>query len=193
MRSAATTPSASRSRRKASTTVMPRFKRGIQYAAASRSKTNVSGILGCPERRQVYVVCARQTTMPGNDMRRNLKLTSLGQFDFDAELDLGQHRIEAGIAGGRLQVGGGIAQPVDGRGIEVAREQPELEIVEHVERAPAPRHRTLAALGWILDALHREQRIDAAGGLRGRGSARLLGGCRRLRRRKAGRAGSPLP
>ena len=54
--------------------------------------------------------------------------------------------------------------------VEVSRlpdEQPDLEIVEHVERAPAPRHRTLAAFGRILDALHRQQRIDVAGGLGG--------------------------
>src|SRR5258707_10973725 len=52
----------------------------------------------------------RSTLFPYTTLFRS-KLTSLGQFDFDAQLDLGQHRIEAGIAGGRLQVGGGIAQP----------------------------------------------------------------------------------
>ncbi len=43
--------------------------------------------------------------------------------------------------------------------------QSDLEVVEHVERAPAARHRTLAAFGRILDALQRQQRIDVAGRL----------------------------
>src|SRR5258708_19778080 len=30
--------------------------------------------MDCRERRQVYVVCARQTTMPGNDDRRELTM-----------------------------------------------------------------------------------------------------------------------
>ena len=51
---------------------------------------------------------------------RDLELPGLGQFDFDPQLDLGQHGIEAGIAGGGLQIGGGIAQPVHGGGIEIA-------------------------------------------------------------------------
>jgi len=37
-------------------------------------------------------------------------LPGLGQFDFDPQLDFGQHRVEAGIAGGGFEVGGGIAQ-----------------------------------------------------------------------------------
>ena len=90
-----------------------------------------------------------------------LKLPGLGEFNFDPELDLGQYGIEAGIAGGGFQIGRGITQPVHGRSIEVAGEQSELEIVEHVERAAAACHRALAAFGRILDALHRQQRIDA--------------------------------
>ena len=60
-----------------------------------------------------------------------LKLPGLGEFDFDPKLDLGENRIEAGIAGGRFQIGSGIAQPVHGGGIEIAGEQSELEVVEH--------------------------------------------------------------
>ena len=100
-----------------------------------------------------------------------LKLPGLGEFDFDPEFDLGQHGIEARIAGGGFQVGGGIAQPVHGGGVEIAREQPDLEVVEHVERAAATRHRALAPLDRILNALQRQQRIDAGGRLwRGGGS-----------------------
>src|SRR4026209_2021098 len=79
-----------------------------------------------------------------------LELPGLCQLDFDPQLNLGQHRVETWIAGGRLQIGRGIAQPVHSGGIEIAGEQPDLELVEHVERAPAPGHRTLAALGPIL-------------------------------------------
>ena len=74
MRSAVTTPSARRSQREVSTIVMPRFKRGIQYAAAPRQSTNFCGIPGCPVK-------------PGNDVRWKLKLTGLGQFDFDPQFD----------------------------------------------------------------------------------------------------------
>src|SRR4029453_10948737 len=101
--------------------------------------------------------------------------SGLCQLDFNPQLNLGQYRIEAGIAGGGFQVSRGIAQPVHRRSIEIAGEQSDLELVEHVERAPAPRYRTLAALGRILDALQREQRIDVAGGPGCRGRARLLG------------------
>ncbi len=105
-------------------------------------------------------------------MQRNLELSGLGKFDFNTKLDLGRRGIEAGIAGGGFQIGGGIAQPAHRGNIEVAGEQPDLEFVEHVECAPAPRDRTLAALGWILDALHGKQRIDVAGGLRRCGGER---------------------
>ena len=91
---------------------MPRFKRGIQYAAASRSSAGASGILGCQVK-------------PGDDMQ-NLELSGLCQLDFNPQLDLGQYRVEAWIAGGGLQIGSGIAQPVDGGSIEIAGEQPLL-------------------------------------------------------------------
>ena len=68
-----------------------------------------------------------------------LDLSGLGEFDFDPKLDFRQHGIEAGIAGGGFQVGRGVAQPVHRGGVEIAGEQPELEVVEHVERALAAR------------------------------------------------------
>ena len=99
--------------------------------------------------------------------RKTLRLPGLGELDLDAQLDLGQHGIETGIAGGRFQVCRGIAQPDHGRGVEIAGQQSDLEIVEHVERAPAAGDRALAALDRILlDALQREQRVDVGGGLR---------------------------
>src|ERR1700760_3722107 len=70
---------------------------------------------------------------------RGLKAARLGEFDLDPKLDLGEDRVEARIAGGGFQIGGGVAQPAHGRGIEGAGEQPDLEVVEHVERALAAR------------------------------------------------------
>ena len=108
------------------------------------------------------------------------ELPGFGQFDFDPQLDLGQDRVEPGIAGGGFQVGGGRAQPVDRGGVEIARQQPEFEVIQHVERTSTALHRTFAALGGILNTLQRQQRIDAAGRL-GRGGGAGLGGGDRIR------------
>src|SRR5712691_11175902 len=62
----------------------------------------------------------------------NLKEVLNAQRRDDAQRNLGQHGIEAGIAGGGFQIGGGVAQPVHGGGIEIAGEQCDLEVVEHV-------------------------------------------------------------
>ena len=78
--------------------------------------------------------------------------------------------------------------------VEVSKlpaKQPDLEIVEHIERAAAARHRALAPLDRILiDALQRKQRVDIASGLWRCSGACLLRG-RRIRQRKAGRRGAP--
>jgi hypothetical protein len=47
----------------ANTLVMPGLDPGIHPS----SQEVLSKKMDCRERRQVYVVCARQTTMPGND------------------------------------------------------------------------------------------------------------------------------
>jgi DNA-binding HxlR family transcriptional regulator len=123
-------------------------------------------------------------TKRNHKARLSLNPPRLGEFDLDAQFDLGQHRIQSGIAGGRLQVGRGIAQAVHGGSIEIAGQEPDLEIVEHIECAPAALHRSLAALDRILlDALQREQRIDIGGGLRRRGRTRL-GRCCHVRQRE---------
>ena len=102
---------------------------------------------------------------------RNARLTAselagLGQFDFDPKLDFGQHRIEAGVAGTGFEVGGGLAQPTHRGSIEIAGQQPDLEVIQHVERAPAALHRALAAFDRVLlDALQRQQRVDIGGRL----------------------------
>src|SRR5215472_2454327 len=116
----------------------------------------------------------------------------LGELDLDPKLDLRQDRVEPGIAGGGFQVGGGIAQPAHRGGIEIAGEQADLEIVEHVEGASAACHRAPAPLRRVLlDALQREQRIDA-----GRSLGRDRRPCLRarghvFRQREAGRACPP--
>src|SRR5581483_8675494 len=89
-----------------------------------------------------------------NDTEARSDPPRLGELDLDAELDLRQHGIEAGIAGGGLQIGGRIAQPRHRGGIELARQQAKLEIVEHVERALAAGDRATPALRRVLlDAL----------------------------------------
>ena len=42
----------------------------------------------------------RKSTTAPNDVRRDLELSGLGKLNFNTKLDLGQYRIEAGIAGG---------------------------------------------------------------------------------------------
>ena len=52
-------------------------------------------------------------------------------------------------------------EPVHRGSVEIAGQQPDLEVIQHIERAFASLHRTLAALGRILlDALQRQQRIE---------------------------------
>ena len=72
----------------------------------------------------------------------NLHPPRLGELDLDAEFDLRQHRVEAGIAGGGFQIGRRIAQPVHRGCIEIAGEQPDLEFVEHGLPATARHDRT---------------------------------------------------
>src|SRR5271156_1478725 len=79
-----------------------------------------------------------------------LMLPGFGEFDLDAQLDLGKHGIQTRVARRGLQVDRSLPQPAHRRGIEIARQQSDLEIVEHVERAFAALHRTFAPLGWIL-------------------------------------------
>src|SRR5690242_9720030 len=120
----------------------------------------------------------------------SLELPGLGELDLDPKLDLGQHRVETGITGGGFQVGGGVAQPQHGGLIEIAGEQLELELVEHVERALAACEGTPAPLGRVLlDALQRDQCVDIGGGLRRHGGAGVGGRADIFRQREAGRRG----
>src|SRR5262245_35406682 len=53
----------------------------------------------------------------------------LGDFDLDPELDLGQHRVEAGVAGAVPEPGRGRLQPGQGGGPDAAAEHLDLEFV----------------------------------------------------------------
>src|SRR5581483_6931550 len=124
--------------------------------------------------------------------QESLEMASLGELDLDPKHDLREDRVQTGVAGGGFQIGGGIAQPAHRGGVEIAGEQPDLEIVEHVERALAARDRTAAPLRRVfLDALKRKQRVDAGGGLRRGCRARFRSGRDVVRQREAGRGGPP--
>src|SRR5467141_1243935 len=69
-----------------------------------------------------------------------LELPGLGEFDFDPQLDLGQDRVKAGVAGRGFEVGGGIPQPAHRGSVEIAGQQADLEGVQHVERTLAALH-----------------------------------------------------
>ena len=59
-------------------------------------------------------------------------------------------------------------------GVEVAAEEPDLELVEGIEREPAALDGVAPPLGRILDTLQRNKRVDAADGAQavGAGAAR---------------------
>src|SRR5437764_3517002 len=141
------TPSARRLPREGVPTVMPRFKRASSTPRAfGRARASLE-----------YWVARSSRAMTCGE---GLELPGLRELDFHPQLDLGQHRVEAGVAGGRFEIGGGVAEPAHGGGIEVAGQQAELEIIQHVECALAALHRTLAPFDRILpDALQGEQCI----------------------------------
>ena len=57
----------------------------------------------------------------------------LGQLDFDAERNLGQHGVEPRIAGRFREAGPDRLEPRQRTGIECSREQAELEGIESFE------------------------------------------------------------
>ena len=58
----------------------------------------------------------------------------------------------------------------------VPAKQPELELVERIERAAAMLDRAAAAFDRVLDALQRDQRVDSAQGAQRDGRALALAG-----------------
>ena len=125
-------------------------------------------------------MCESTRVKPGHDSEeRRLELPGFGELDFDPQFDLGQDCVQAGIAGGGFQVRGSIPEPQHGGLVEIAGQQFQLEIVEYVKRALAAREGALAPLGRVfLDALQRDQRIDAAKGAQRNGRVLRLWGVR---------------
>ena len=149
---------------------MPRFKRSIQYAAASRLKHCVSGILDRrgqvgrrrqSERHEERVKAQNCPALASSTSTRSSISDSTASRPGSPEDDF------RAAAASRSRFTVEVSKLPD--------KQPDLEIVEHVERAAAARDRALAPLDRILvDALQREQRVDVAGGLWRCCRARLL-------------------
>ena len=90
-----------------------------------------------------------------------LRHADLGKFHTDPELDLGQHGVQSGIAGLLREAGGDRIEPGQRACVESSREQPERQRIQRVERGTTALDRLAAALARFLDALQREQSIDA--------------------------------
>ena len=80
-------------------------------------------------------------------------------------LHAGQQRpgLEAGLEAEVAARRGRGAQAGDRGGIEIPSQKADLEIIEDIQSRPATGNRATAPFGGILDALHRQQRIDTAG------------------------------
>ena len=81
--------------------VMPRESGSSSKPQPLCEASDVSGIL------------ARPIKSGDDGGYQSSALAGFGEFDLDAKLDLGQHRIQAGIAGRGFQAGRGIAQAAD--------------------------------------------------------------------------------
>ena len=91
--------------------VFARLDRPIQYSSDSNAGTEKLQLAGA----------LRADPLAGHDTAKGLRsvLAGFGELDFDPEFDFGQDRIEAGIARGGFQVGGGLFQPAYRRSIEI--------------------------------------------------------------------------
>ena len=119
----------------------------------------------------------RELALRGGDRVgiRRLARRHLGDLDLDPQLDLAKQGIEAGIARAILEQAGGRTQLAEGGLRQGAAEQPDLELVERIERYPAALNRMLATLGRVLEPLQGNERIDAADGAQ-RGRRRCRAG-----------------
>src|SRR4051812_31405144 len=77
----------------------------------------------------------------------------LGDFDLYPKLDLAEHGIETGVARDILQVGGSRFELGERRRREAAPEQPDLQLIQRVQRVATPFDGMPAPLRWVLDAL----------------------------------------
>ena len=95
----------------------------------------------------------------------------LGDFDLDPQLDLGQDAVEGGVARAVLEMGGHRLELLQRRRGQVAAQQPDLELVERVERHPPPLDRVAPPFGGVLDSLQCNKSVDAADRPQRRGDA----------------------
>src|SRR5258705_10847075 len=95
----------------------------------------------------------------GNRKRRFFRRSTglggrhLGNLDLDPKLDLGQDPVEAGIPRAVLEMSGHRLELLEGPLGQVTADQPDLELVESLERQPPPLDRMAAALSRVLDTL----------------------------------------
>jgi len=90
--------------------------------------------------------------------RRPQRLVSLAI----PQLNLTQRLVEAAIAGAVLEPAGRGFQPVERRRRQVAAKEPDREVVGGIERDPSAFDALPAPLGWVLEPLQEDERIDAA-------------------------------
>ncbi len=106
---------------------------------------------------------------------RRYGVASLGDFDLDPQLDLGQHAVQGGVPRAVLEMGGHRLELLERSRGQVAAQQPDLELVERVERQPPPLDRMAPPFGGVLDTLQCNKSVDAAD----RAQRRGCGGRRR--------------
>ena len=100
--------------------------------------------------------------------------------------------VEPLVARAVLEVGGHGFEPQQRALVERTGQQPELELVERIERPAAVLDRAAAPFDRILDSLQRDQRVDAAQrAQRDRGALRLRPLALGQREGAAGAAGAP--
>src|SRR5271167_372616 len=87
-------------------------------------------------------------------------LFKLGQLDRGAGLDLVQNALELAVASARALLAHRLDQAAEGGRRDAAFENPDLQIVEHVEDEAGAPHRLAPALGRAADFLQGEERVD---------------------------------
>src|SRR5712692_4785596 len=86
---------------------------------------------------------------------------ALGDFDGDAQADRVEHAVEAGLPAPLGELVQHRLEPGQGRQVDSPLDDLDLEGIQHVERLGAALGETAAALGRVLHALQRQERVDA--------------------------------
>src|SRR4030081_2181980 len=106
----------------------------------------------------------RRPRQAGPGARRSGGRTHLGELDLDPELYFGQNPVEVRIAGKILEARRRGLELHQGSVIELAGQQPELHLVENIERRQTAFERAPPALFHAVAPLQCEQSIDSADG-----------------------------